>query len=185
MADGRATRRGWRWTGWVVTVVAAIGLALAIRLVALPRYDDVTAADAIVIIGPVDPWRVDLAERLVDEGVSDVVAMTALGRDRSYCDWHRADVETMCFAPSPTTTQGEAIWTKQQIAEHGWDSVVVITVDTHVERTRFIFRSCIRDDAAVAVIGQPPPDAGWSFYSQQIPYQIGGFLKALFVTPGC
>lgn len=179
-----------RWIVWGALAVGALAMLWAlvtIRLVVFPRYDQPERADAIVILGPVDRWRVDLAERLVDEGVANVIAMPAWtdGFTDSHCHWDRDDVETICFEPEPATTQGEAKWTKEQIAARGWRTVVVITVDAHVERARFIFDGCVGDDASMLVTGQPPPNAGLRFYTHHLLYQSGAFVKAIFITPGC
>ena len=181
------TRRRALIAAALVVVLIVAWLAVAVRAVVFPHYDEVGAADAIVVLGPVDRWRVEMARDLVDEGVADTVAMSSFTHDLSepFCDWEGTDVETVCYTPAPSTTQGEAQWVKQQAAARGWERVIVITVGFHVERARYIFEGCLDESISVAVTGRPQPGATPDVYVRQTLYQSGGFLKAAFVTKGC
>lgn len=189
MVSADRTRRGGRHrrilAGAVLLVLVAF-LVVSVRLYVFPVKDAVSPVDAVIVIGPVEPWRLELAGDLIDEGVSDVIAIARppVRADASYCDPQRYNADLWCFAPEPATTQGEAIWVRGMARQEGWNDVLVITRDWHIERTRFVFESCLGDEATVAVTGAADDprlvEVAWQFL-----YQTGGFAKAVFVTPGC
>ncbi|GGH41114.1 YdcF family protein [Microbacterium album] len=185
-----AVRRRRRYVGVALAVAGVMLLAWAafgIRIVLFPQHDPVERSDAIVVLGPVPEWRQDMAAELVDEGLADTVAYTSFTHSLSeaYCDPIRPGVETLCYKPDPLTTQGEAAWVKDQAAQRGWERVIVITMDSHIERSRFIFNNCVGDDLEVDVTGRRNPSEDLEFLVWQFFYQTFAFAKAVFVTPGC
>lgn len=170
----------------VVAALLLTWLAWAIRIVIFPAHDAIEPADAIVVIGPVDDWREDLAYELVDEGVADTVAFTSSRAEEpdDYCSPRSPDVHVECFVPDPYTTQGEATWVRGAARERGWERVVVITMDAHIERARFIFQNCV-DGVEVLFPAEPEPDYSFERLAHQFAYQTGAWAKAVFVTPGC
>lgn len=186
-----ARRRGTRRRVFVIAVFALAvlflaWLAFAIKIVLFPTHDAVGEADAIVAIGPVEEWREDYAYELAAAGVADTIVFTASNKELSdeHCEPRSTGADVECFYPDPFTTQGEATWVREQAAERGWDSVVVITMDAHIERARYIFDGCVGDlDVRFPAPPSPNRDIGHVLY--QFAYQTFAFAKAVFVTPGC
>jgi hypothetical protein len=173
----------------IIAVVAALllaWLAFAVRVVIFPTHDHPEPADAIVVIGPVDDWREDLAYELVDQGIADTVTFTSFRASEpdDFCTPRSPDVRVECILPDPYTTQGEATWVRDAARERGWERVVVITMDAHIERARFIFQNCV-DGVEVLFPAEPEPDYSFERLAHQFAYQTGAWAKAVFVTPGC
>ena len=123
----------------------------------------------------------------MDQGLANVVAFTSnkshLPDD--YCAPVRPEVDTICYVPDPYTTQGEAASVGHRPPTRGWERVIVITMNPHIDRARFIFERCVDDSLDVRVTGRANPDQDVGFVLYQFAYQIGAFFKAAFVTPGC
>lgn len=195
MATGTATARPSRRRARRITLIALATiatlfitwLAFAIRIVVFPTQDVAEPADAIVVIGPTTQWRQDYAKRLADDGIADTVALmtSSTDLDNAYCAPGAIAPETICFRPDPFTTQGEATWVRDQAEARGWDSIVVITMDAHIERARFIFAQCLGDDVKVAFPGQPDNSLDLRHTLYNFAYQTVAWAKAIFITPGC
>lgn len=195
MATGTATarpsrRRARRITLIALATIAALfiaWLAFAIRIVMFPTQDAIEPADVIIVIGPTTQWRQDYAKQLSDEGFADTVALMTSSKelDNNYCARGAMAAETICFYPDPFTTQGEATWVREQADARGWESIIVITMDAHIERARFIFAQCLGDKVNVAFPGQPDNNLGMRHTLYNFAYQTIAWAKAVFVTPGC
>ena len=59
------------------------------------------------------------------------------------CDTWYADYYTWCFNPDPNTTEGEAMAVADLMTTNDWDSVLVVTERSHLNRALRIFESCI------------------------------------------
>lgn len=181
----QATRSGRivRWAAAIVVilVVATTGFAVS-RLVA-PGSDEIDHVDAIIVLGPAVPDRIELAAQLMNEHRADELLISVSG-DGSDFDAAGAGVcgypKVTCFTPDPFTTRGEALEAQTLATAEGWSSLGVITGTSHVERSRFIFSTCT--ELRVRVVESPEGHSigGW-FY--QFVYQTAGFAKALVV--GC
>lgn len=166
----------------VVTLVLLLcaGLAVLGYVVAYhPKVDPVPdePVDAIMVLGPLEDWRVPMAEQLLREHKARnlVLSTTNLPWDALYCK-AKHDWPAYCFDPDPSTTRGEALGFRKLAREHGWKTVMVITVDYHADRSRFIFERCLRQD--VVVTGQRVADRDRE-RPYQMGYQVAGFLKEL------
>lgn len=141
-----------------------------------------TPADALVVLGPLEPWRVPEAQALMRRGAARnlVISTPVLPEDAQHC--HQGSPwPVYCVAPRPTTTRGEATGYRELAARHGWRSVVVLTLDFHAGRARFIFRRCL-PASQVSVVGERQ----FSYSGgrrQQIPYQVAAFAKELWLGP--
>ncbi|GAA4167290.1 YdcF family protein [Gryllotalpicola koreensis] len=166
-----------RWVAAALAFLVVIGLA-GLPLYVFPRTDKPVKADAVVVLGPGTPQRVDLGTRLVAEGYAShlYVSTPASMRDYAPC----FNIDTTCFTPSPTTTRGEARFTLDEARAHGWSRVIVITGDFHVSRARFIFDRCSGVDPVMLGTDEERTAFGWVY---QYAYQSAGFVKAVIV--GC
>lgn len=62
------------------------------------------------------------------------------------CDTWYSDYYTWCFRPDPNTTEGEAMAVADLMAANDWDSVLVVTERSHLNRSLLIFESCVNAD---------------------------------------
>lgn len=178
----------WRW--WhgpalpvVFTIVTIILSPLSTFV--FPAQNTPARSDVVFVIGPPDSWRIDWAKDLVDDGLASAMMISVpQSSDYALCaagSYH--GVPVYCATPDPFTTQGEARWLQQEMADRGWSTATVITVTTHIVRTRLYFDRCI--PAGVAVVGRATSLTSVQKWVHQIVYQLGGTLKAVFVTTGC
>ena len=173
------------------TALAVVGLLVAAWLIACflvvqhPTINRVTRADAVVVLGPPETYRIDEARRLIASGVAHqlVISVPAAGFQaaEALCRQPLPGVTTTCFAPSPSTTRGEAQEVARLAAGHGWHTVVVVTSKFHVSRARMIFDSCVDGRVEVVNAHQSLSPIDWVF---QYGYQSAGYVRA-FLQGGC
>ena len=177
---GRGLRGGRvlaRWVAAALAFVLVIGLA-GLPLYVLPRTDRPEKADAVVVLGPSSAPRIALGTRLVREGYASHLYVSEPTDKLAYPPCY--SLHTSCFSPSPTTTRGEARFTRQQALAHGWSRVIVITATYHISRARFIFGRCSGVDPIMVSSHEGRSPAGWVY---EYAYQTTGFVKAAIV--GC
>lgn len=165
-------------TGIVLAAVLFVAV-FAWRVVYRPHLDQMPEeqVDALLVLGPLNPWRIEMAEDLMRQGKAKnlVLSTPNMPWDAMYCD-QKHDWPAYCFPPNPSTTRGEAIGLRDLAELHGWKSFAVLTVDFHAARSRFIFERCL---------GQPVPVVGrniseWDHQRPyQVAYQLGGYLKEI------
>ncbi|WP_420176046.1 hypothetical protein [Luteococcus sp. OSA5] len=163
----------------VVVLLLALLMLFAWRVVYRPHYDAVPdePVDALLVLGPLEPWRLELAEQWMQQGKARnlVLSTPTLPQDAVHCEPPH-EWPTYCFPPEPSTTRGEAVGLKRLAEEHGWQSMAVLTIDFHAARTRFIFERCL---------GHPVPVVGrhleipQRFLRYHVAYQLGGFAKEI------
>lgn len=178
------------------SLVRRVGTALAVLFIGLlaglvvfawrvvyhPHFDELPAepVDALIVLGPLDAWRVPMADRLMREGrARNLVLSTPFAPPAAdYCD-QAHDWPTFCFVPDPSTTRGEAMELKRLAGQHGWTTFAVVTIDLHAERTRFIFKRCLGVD--VPVVGQftPRTSSLSSYRRYHVAYQLAGYVKEI------
>lgn len=169
----------------LAAVAALIGAASAVAVIGLPVYvfppqSSPTRGDAVYVIGPPQPWRLELAEQLIDQGLASTMIVSTYDVDRPYC-LAQHSFELVCIHPEPFTTQGEARAIRDLMAQRDWSHVTVITTTPHIERTRLRMERCVPD--GIDVIGRSTGlDLGGWLY--QYAYQTAAFVKA-WATPGC
>ncbi|WP_394277101.1 hypothetical protein, partial [Luteococcus sp.] len=163
------------------TVVLLVGLVMvfAWRVVYRPHLDQmpVEPVDALLVLGPLEPWRIEMADQLMAEGRARnlVLSTPTLPQDLQYC---RSDAPwpIHCFAPDPATTRGEAMGLKRLMAENDWTTAAVLTIDFHAPRSRFIFERCL--GTLVPVVGRHV--SSWDDQRPyMVAYQLGGYLKEI------
>ncbi len=163
----------------LVVAVLAVLAVLAVQ-VAHPRYDEVRPADAVVVLGQPDAQALELAQDLLDGGVSDQLVLLTPWGEPQLCGDPPAGVTVTCLVPDPRTTQGDARAIRDIAATNGWTSLVVVTWAAHVSRSRSLIEACF--PGTVMMTGYPlgPGGAG----PAELAHQVGGYAKAL-LTPGC
>lgn len=179
-------RRARRVLAAVALVVAAV-VAAGWPVVVDPQLDPVTPADAVVVLGGSDvDGRVDEGLRLVRAGVAtQLVISDPYGSSRTrtaqVCRGSYPGVRVTCFAPDPSTTQGEAQQIRDLTLARGWTSIVVVTGVYHVSRARWIIASCYGGRITMTAPADRPGLLGWAY---QYAYQSAGYAKAA-LTSGC
>lgn len=149
------------------------------KVVYRPHVDPMPedTVDALLVLGPLEPWRMTMAEELMRAGRARnlVLSTPNLPVDARYCE-RKHDWPAYCFPPEPSTTRGEAMALKRLAKAHGWSSFAVLTVDFHAARSRFIFKRCLGQD--VPVVGRHVAYAD-SQRRHHVFYQFGGFVKEI------
>ncbi|MDO4255332.1 MAG: ElyC/SanA/YdcF family protein [Kocuria sp.] len=156
-------------------------------------------ADALLVLGPADPKRVEAAKKIMEDGKAPVVVYATPDpvegtwpsdaefiEERPHCDQQDLPYEVMCFKPNPSTTQGEAMKLRELAEERGWDNVMVLTYRPHVARSQMIIERCFDGTTQWPTFdywGNDYPLTSRSTWREYV-YQSAGFLKA-WVTPGC
>jgi hypothetical protein len=169
-------------SGWSALLTVAAGFWLIV-LVGLPLYvfppvDEVSPSDAVLVLGPPMQERLDVAERLRDEGLAEriVVSVQASGGqtapDLVICE----EAGVTCAVADPSTTRGEALLMTELAGAGEAPSLIVVTSTPHVARTRYIFGKCYPGPVSIVAVGRPASLEGWTF---QYVYQSLAFVKAL------
>ncbi|WP_156171760.1 YdcF family protein [Demequina rhizosphaerae] len=180
------------WGKGLVAVGAAGAVLVAligVPLYVLPASDEPREVDAVYVIGPPTAPRMELAEAMIADGLTDtmVVSLTEEPDDRE--KWPEAvdaceqpqDYEVHCAMPDPFTTRGEARWMTDLVVEHGWESVAVITTTPHLTRTRVIMERCWDGDIAYVSSGEHLDPWYWAYHYA---YQSAAFVK-VWLEDGC
>ena len=175
IVNSAIAKRAW---ATALTVVAGVWLvALAgLPLYVFPPVDEVPPSATVLVLGPPMQARVDLAERLRDEGLAEriVVSVQASGgqsaQDLAICQ----DEGVTCAVADPSTTRGEVLLAGA--VSSAAPSVIVVTTTPHVARTRYIFAKCYPGEVTVVAAGQPATLSGWTW---QYVYQSFAFVKAV------
>ncbi|MEZ0342882.1 YdcF family protein [Mycobacterium sp. pV006] len=174
-----------------VLVAAFTNLAIAGQLlIANTPDDDVSSADAVVVLGGEHDGRevfgILLAQRLQASTVvlSDPYP-TSDSLMRSLCSGSVVETEVLCVRPDPPTTRGEAIAARDLATRHGWRRIVVVSWRFHLRRAELIFGQCFsRLPGSVAYVGVPDrrqlPFAVWQ---QIFLYQFAAMAKAMIQGP--
>ncbi|RZL74973.1 MAG: YdcF family protein [Rhodococcus sp. (in: high G+C Gram-positive bacteria)] len=167
---------------------AAVGVAglggVGYSLYSRSHVDPMRHVDAIIVLGGDRDGREEYGIELARQGVSaNVVLSQPYGRgDRKvaeFCAIQDQQFTVTCVPPQPSTTRGEALFTRDLAVQHGWNSVMVISWRYHLPRARYIFSRCFDGD----IVMRPVPRdyefsvAHWEYIYL---YQTVGFVKAFF-----
>ncbi|RKQ33780.1 YdcF family protein [Kocuria tytonis] len=180
----------------LIAPVLLITLWLAVCHAVLddPRVDAPETSDALIVLGPPDPTRVEYAQDLVynqhvaktlvvsvpDPQPFDSPQMVEYYKARSFCQ-PRDGVEVLCFKPDPSTTQGEAMKLKELAAQRGWNRVTAVTFTQHTSRSRLILSRCYPGELRMSAVDFHI--TGRNLIGQYV-HQSAGYVKA-WLTPGC
>lgn len=173
-------------------VIDVLVLTACLPLYVLPAHDEPRPVDAVYVIGPPTDTRMELAEAMIADGLSDTLVVSlveddaeeraAMTRAAELCDSPDAwGFEVLCEQPAPFTTRGEARWMRALVDERGWDSVAVITLTPHLTRTRVIMERCWDGDIAYLDSGESLDPWYWVYH---FAYQSAAFVKVA-LERGC
>jgi uncharacterized SAM-binding protein YcdF (DUF218 family) len=147
--------------------------------------DPLQKADAIIVLGGEHDGREDYGLRLAREGwASTVVISDPYGPDdpvmQRVCH-DTGHIDVICRRPEPSTTRGEAIFTRQLADARSWTRVIVVSWRFHLPRARLIFREWFSDQPGSAVMAAVPrryqySPLEWEFVYA---YQFGGLAKEI------
>jgi hypothetical protein len=162
------------------TVVA--GVPVYVR----PQTDRLRHADAILILGGPDYHRYTFGLDLGSQGwAPNVVVSNPIGADdpwlTRFCAAPQTRYELHCFTPDPETTKGEGRELRRLASQHGWRTVIVVTLLPHISRARFILEQCFDGELVMVPIPVHLSVPIWAFHYV---YQTAGYVRALF-QPGC
>lgn len=154
-----------------------------------PLHESPRAVEVIMVLGPAEESRLELATDLLRSGYSSNLMVSV-----SETDWpfsrdaidvcHRPqEFQVYCEQSTPFTTQGEIGWLTSLAHDMNWDSVMVITFEPHVSRVRTYIERCFPGESVVISDGtglESPMD-----YAYQYAYQSAGYAKAITLSSGC
>lgn len=153
----------------------------SVLVFARPVPDQVSRADAVVLLSGDQGGRLPLALRLIRDGVAPTLVIDGvadLPEAKELCR-SGADFEVVCLTPEPDRTRTEARAAGRLARERGWSRLVVVTDPFHFPRARLLFRRCI--DGEVDVIGVKPPVP----HSRRLGHEWLGVLHAVTIARGC
>jgi uncharacterized SAM-binding protein YcdF (DUF218 family) len=164
----------------IVAVIA--GLPVYVR----PQVDRLRHADAILILGGPKNYRYKFGFDLGAQGWAPnvVVSNPTEGHDRwlaRACAAPHLGFRLYCFAPDPPTTKGEGRELRRLAAQHGWRTVIVVTLRPHISRARFILKQCFDGELVMVAIPTHLSIPIWAFHYV---YQTAGYVRAV-LQPGC
>jgi uncharacterized SAM-binding protein YcdF (DUF218 family) len=180
----------WRRAGVVAAVATLATSAACYRLYVDPDTQQVSVAapaDAILALGG-DTRIATEAYRLAVSGVSaqvvisDPYAPMWSASVNRICAQRTGPVTVTCFAPVPSTTQGEARELHRLAERYGWKRVVVLAPAFHISRARLIIGRCF--DGELVMVA-PPEHYPWHYWLYEFAYQTGGFIKAIGFERDC
>lgn len=173
----------------ILGVIASIvGLAVAVTLIGLPFYvfprtDTPTVSDVVFVIGPPYKTRLDIAEKIIDDGLAKNYMISV---DSEVAHWIPAcknktygGVTVYCAQPEPFTTQGEAEWLRTMVQLHHWNSAIVVTQTPHISRARLWFERCFSGQLQMVADPKPMQLRDWIY---QYAYQTAAYVKAFIFT---
>jgi hypothetical protein len=183
-----ATRRRRRFRIASVSLCLALIAAVVagVPVYVRPQIDSLRHADAILILGGPDYERYRYGLDLGTQGwAPNVVVSNPHGADDQWLTRFCATPQTRfglhCFTPDPPTTKGEGRELRRLASQHGWRTVIVVTLRPHISRARFILEQCFDGDLVMVAIPVRLSVPIWAF---QYVYQTAGYARAL-VQPGC
>lgn len=177
-----------RWLrGLLVMTVVVAAAAFAVvgsgyLLYTKPWNYPLRPVDAIVVLGGENDGRVPYGLSLARQGFAQnlVISNPHGTRDPSTnegCATRDPRFTVTCVAPNPSTTRGEAQFTRDLAELNGWTSILVISWRYHLPRAQYIFGRCFDGDIIVRPV---PREYHFSLkkWAYTYTYQTGGFVKA-------
>ena len=95
-----------------------------------------------------------------------------------FCATEDSRFTVSCRIPQPSTTRGEAMFTRHLVASHGWTRIMVITWRDHLPRARYIFSKSFDGELRMRPF---PRKYDYSLVGWECTYlyQTVGFIKAV------
>lgn len=169
-----------------VSVFLIVAVVAGLPVYALPQVDAPRPADAILILGGPDYRRYGFGTDLGAEGwAPNVVVSNPNGAAdphlTRYCATPQPEFNLMCFVPDPETTKGEGRELRRLAAQHGWHTVIVVTIRPHISRARYILEQCFDGELVMVALPVRLSPFEWVFHYA---YQTAGYARAI-LQPGC
>jgi uncharacterized SAM-binding protein YcdF (DUF218 family) len=166
----------------MLTIAVVAGLPVYVR----PQVDRLHHADAILVLGGPNYRRYPFGLDLGAQGwAPNVVISNPNGADdpwlTHFCETPQAGFDLHCFIPNPPTTKGEGRELRRLASQHGWRTVIVVTLRPHVSRARFILQQCFDGELVMVAIPVQLSVFEWAFHYA---YQTAGYVRAM-LQPGC
>ncbi|MFJ5954538.1 YdcF family protein [Paenarthrobacter sp. NPDC092416] len=179
-----------RAAAWIILACLlgpALWLIAAIQFFYSPPQATPHRTDAIVVLGGLSRERLPVALELRDSLNIPILVISTTGTpgnvegDAICSESDDDDVHLVCFRPAPLNTRGEATALGELIAEHGWQSITVVTSDYHVVRAGTLMGQCTT--AEVQMVGSKPQlsPADWM---QRFVVETGGLVDT-WLRPEC
>jgi len=199
MPHGLVRRRTVVTLALVVVLAHLIGFTV-VQLVRIvwPRTEQISSADAVVVFagGEHESRETRAVSLIVDElagpGPRPVLVLSLGSADTvrhsgidAICE--RAsrrilpaplDVEVMCIVPDPANTSGEAAAFGALAERHGWDRLVGVSSQYHVERVAMWLERCSTANVKVASAEARPS-------VRAVIHELGGIVYATTMARSC
>jgi uncharacterized SAM-binding protein YcdF (DUF218 family) len=184
-----ATRRPRRRFRRVLVSVCLILIAAVIAglpVYVRPQVDRLRHADAILVLGGPGYRRYMFGLDLGAQGwAPHVVISNPKGPDdpwlTRFCATPQAGFDLHCFIPDPPTTKGEGRELRHLASQHGWRTVIIVTLQPHISRARFVLEHCFDGELVMVAIPVQLSVFEWAFHYV---YQTAGYARAV-LQPGC
>lgn len=171
----------------VIAMVGALVLA-GIPVYVRPQVDPLRRADAVLVLGGEGIDRYQYGMDLARAGFASTVLFsnpygenTELDEVREPCRTPQQGFTLVCFAPDPPTTLGEGRALARMASEHGWHTIIVVTMRPHLSRARYILERCFSGEL---IMTPSPLDISPVYWTWSYVYQSAGYARA-FIDQGC
>ena len=181
----RRPRRRWLWCLAILTVVALVAgvvwVASIVRGLSSPPLGDLPADPEAVIVFGGEDQRTRLALQLMADGLAPTLVVSHGADDnfaRDLCGQQRP-FEVMCVEPDVSSTRGEAHMFGELAERYGWEQLVAVTGDYHVQRARVYLNRCFDGEFGFIAVD-------WPYYNARIlRHEVLGYLQARLFSRGC
>lgn len=165
----------------VLLVVTLLATTTVVMVVLHPRLDAQQRVDALVVLATV-PERYERAEQLMADGMAPTVLYSVAQQSpvttRAHCRPHM-NYRVLCTMPEPNTTQGEAMALAELAQREGWNSIAVLTFDSHVTRARLLVARCYTGDLHMVSM---PRQVESHQRLREVAYEVGALARASIVS---
>ncbi|SEC26083.1 YdcF family protein [Rhodococcus koreensis] len=151
------------------------------------RVDPVQQVDAIIVLGGEHDGREEYGMSLAQQGIANHVILSnpywpGDKKIAAFCASKDTRFTVVCIQPAPSTTRGEALFTRKLVETNGWNRVLVISWRFHLPRARYIFSQCFDGEIVMRPV---PRDYDYSLAEWEYTYlyQTVGFIKAVVQGP--
>jgi len=149
-----------------------------------PTSEGPARADAVFVLSGDHGERLPIARDLAERGfVGSLVFVGTPDRllEEELCQ-SRQRIEFICLRLQPDSTRAEARAAAELAESRGWRTIVVVTSNYHLARSRMLFRRCF--DGDVRMMGDYPP-YGRDMLRQQIPREWMKLTYTATLARGC